>query len=54
MWSGRRSRRRSQRLKKSPFAGGEAMLYRRFEQLIDVFRDAPTAAPPDRVFPFYT
>ncbi|MHC8310472.1 ABC transporter ATP-binding protein [Pseudomonas sp. GT1P32] len=30
------------------------MLYRRFEQLIDVFRDAPTAAPPDRVFPFYT
>ncbi|MHC8368093.1 ABC transporter ATP-binding protein [Pseudomonas sp. ZT5P21] len=30
------------------------MLYRRFEQLIDVFRDAPTAAPPDRVLPFYT
>ena len=30
------------------------MLYRRFEQLIDVFRDAPTATPPDRVFPFYT
>ncbi len=30
------------------------MLYRRFEKLIDVFRDAPTAAPPDRVFPFYT
>lgn len=29
------------------------MLYRRFEQLIDVFRDAPTAAPPDRVWPFY-
>ena len=30
------------------------MLYRRFEQLIDIFRDAPTAAPPDRVLPFYT
>ncbi|MCF4998802.1 ATP-binding cassette domain-containing protein [Pseudomonas syringae] len=30
------------------------MLYRRFEQLIDIFRDAPTAAPPNRVFPFYT
>ena len=30
------------------------MLYRRFEKLIDVFRDAPTAAPPDRVLPFYT
>jgi ABC-type multidrug transport system fused ATPase/permease subunit len=30
------------------------MLYRRFEQLIDVFRDAPTASPPDRVLPFYT
>lgn len=30
------------------------MLYRRFEQLIDIFRDAPTAAPPDRVWPFYT
>ena len=30
------------------------MLYRRFEKLIDVFRDAPTAAPPNRVFPFYT
>ncbi|WP_426206692.1 ABC transporter ATP-binding protein [Pseudomonas sp. TWP3-1] len=29
------------------------MLYRRFEQLIDIFRDAPTAAPPDRVLPFY-
>jgi len=29
------------------------MLYRRFEKLIDVFRDAPTATPPDRVFPFY-
>ncbi|MFI8644783.1 ABC transporter ATP-binding protein [Pseudomonas iridis] len=30
------------------------MLYRRFEQLIDIFREAPTAAPPDRVWPFYT
>ncbi|WLG52299.1 ABC transporter ATP-binding protein [Pseudomonas sp. FP1742] len=30
------------------------MLYRRFEKLIDIFRDAPTAAPPDRVLPFYT
>nr|WP_314531579.1 ABC transporter ATP-binding protein [uncultured Pseudomonas sp.] len=30
------------------------MLYRRFEQLIDIFRDAPTAAPPDRVLLFYT
>ncbi|MBV4484106.1 ABC transporter ATP-binding protein/permease [Pseudomonas sp. SWRI153] len=29
------------------------MLYRRFEQLIDIFRDAPTASPPDRVLPFY-
>jgi len=29
------------------------MLYRRFEQLIDIFRDAPTAEPPDRVLPFY-
>ncbi|AZC36021.1 ABC transporter ATP-binding protein [Pseudomonas chlororaphis] len=29
------------------------MLYRRFEQLIDIFRDAPTAAPPNRVLPFY-
>jgi ATP-binding cassette subfamily B multidrug efflux pump len=29
------------------------MLYRRFEQLIDIFREAPTAAPPDRVLPFY-
>lgn len=29
------------------------MLYRRFEQLIDIFRDAPTAAPPSRVLPFY-
>ncbi|MBB3242447.1 ATP-binding cassette subfamily B multidrug efflux pump [Pseudomonas sp. Tn43] len=30
------------------------MLYRRFEKLIDIFRDAPTVAPPDRVLPFYT
>ena len=30
------------------------MLYRRFERLLDVFRDAPTPAPPDRVLPFYT
>ncbi|PLP89591.1 multidrug ABC transporter ATP-binding protein [Pseudomonas sp. FFUP_PS_473] len=29
------------------------MLYRRFEQLIDIFRDAPTAAPPGKVLPFY-
>ena len=29
------------------------MLYRRFERLIDIFREAPTAAPPSRVLPFY-
>lgn len=29
------------------------MLYRRFEKLIDIFRDAPSAAPPDKVLPFY-
>ena len=29
------------------------MLYRRFEQLIDIFRDAPSAAPPEKVLPFY-
>jgi len=29
------------------------MLYRRFEQLIDYFRDAPAKAPPNQVFPFY-
>ena len=29
------------------------MLYRRFERLIDIFREAPTAAPPDGVLPFY-
>ncbi len=53
--SGRRFlRRRSYRLKESPCAGEELMLYRRFEKLIDIFRDAPTAAPPDRVLPFYT
>jgi ATP-binding cassette subfamily B multidrug efflux pump len=29
------------------------MLYRRFEKLIDVFREAPTEAPPGTVLPFY-
>ncbi|MGY3019504.1 ATP-binding cassette subfamily B multidrug efflux pump [Pseudomonas sp. TE6283] len=29
------------------------MLYRHFEQLINIFREAPTASPPDRVMPFY-
>jgi ATP-binding cassette, subfamily B, multidrug efflux pump len=29
------------------------MFYRRFEQLIDIFRDAPTAAPPSKVLSFY-
>lgn len=29
------------------------MFYRRFEQLIDIFRDAPTAAPPNKVLSFY-
>ena len=29
------------------------MLYRRFEQLIDIFREAPTAAPPNTVTSFY-
>lgn len=29
------------------------MLYRRFEQLIDIFRAAPSDAPPDKVLPFY-
>jgi ATP-binding cassette subfamily B multidrug efflux pump len=29
------------------------MLYRRFEKLIDIFRDAPTAAPPNQVMSFY-
>ncbi|MDH1629773.1 ABC transporter ATP-binding protein [Pseudomonas mosselii] len=29
------------------------MLYRRFEQLIDIFREAPSEAPPGKVWPFY-
>jgi ATP-binding cassette subfamily B multidrug efflux pump len=29
------------------------MFYRRFEKLIDIFRDAPTAAPPKQVLSFY-
>ncbi|NBB12473.1 ABC transporter ATP-binding protein [Pseudomonas sp. SLFW] len=29
------------------------MLYRRFEKLIDIFRDAPTVAPPNQVVSFY-
>ncbi|MGJ7552049.1 ABC transporter ATP-binding protein [Pseudomonas alloputida] len=29
------------------------MLYRRFEQLIDIFRDAPSESPPGQVWPFY-
>ncbi|WP_459206410.1 ABC transporter ATP-binding protein [Pseudomonas sp. MLB6B] len=29
------------------------MLYRRFERLIDIFRAAPSEAPPSRVLPFY-
>jgi len=29
------------------------MLYRRFEQLIDIFREAPSAAPPNTVSSFY-
>src|SRR5476651_1032059 len=29
------------------------MIYRRFEKLIDIFRDAPTAAPPNKVLSFY-
>ena len=29
------------------------MLYRRFEQLIDIFREAPSEAPPGKVLPFY-
>lgn len=29
------------------------MLYRRFEKLIDIFKDAPTPAPPNTVFAFY-
>ncbi|HCP31592.1 MAG TPA: multidrug ABC transporter ATP-binding protein, partial [Pseudomonas sp.] len=29
------------------------MLYRRFEQLIDIFREAPSEAPPSGVWAFY-
>ncbi|MGE8346330.1 ABC transporter ATP-binding protein [Pseudomonas helleri] len=29
------------------------MFYRRFEQLIDIFREAPSAAPPNTVWAFY-
>ncbi|HGY2298812.1 TPA: ABC transporter ATP-binding protein [Pseudomonas putida] len=29
------------------------MLYRRFEQLIDIFREAPSESPPTTVWPFY-
>ncbi len=29
------------------------MLYRRFERFINVFQDAPAAAPPNKVLPFY-
>ena len=29
------------------------MLYRRFERLIDIFREAPSEAPPSTVWPFY-
>ncbi|BAW25008.1 MULTISPECIES: ABC transporter ATP-binding protein [Pseudomonas] len=29
------------------------MLYRRFEQLIDIFREAPSESPPTSVWPFY-
>ena len=29
------------------------MLYRRFEQLIDIFREAPTESPPSTVWAFY-
>ncbi|RZI87857.1 MAG: ABC transporter ATP-binding protein, partial [Pseudomonas sp.] len=29
------------------------MLYRRFEKLIDIFRDAPSEAPPSTVWAFY-
>ncbi|MGC6390017.1 ABC transporter ATP-binding protein [Ewingella sp. S1.OA.A_B6] len=29
------------------------MLFRRFERIIDIFREAPGAEPPDKVFPFY-
>src|ERR1700712_3273267 len=50
----------SSRCVQSPFKGEPAqawaslpMLYRRFEQLIDIFREAPTAAPPNTVTSFY-
>src|SRR5471030_1076432 len=29
------------------------MLFRYFERIIDIFREAPGAEPPDKVFPFY-
>lgn len=29
------------------------MLFRRFERMIDIFREAPAAEPPDQVLPFY-
>lgn len=29
------------------------MLFRRFERMIDIFREAPDGDPPDKVFPFY-
>lgn len=29
------------------------MLFRRFEKLIDIFREAPSASPPSTVLPFY-
>jgi len=29
------------------------MFYRRFEKMIDTFREPPRATPPDRVWPFY-
>ncbi|GAB2925767.1 ABC transporter ATP-binding protein [Hafnia psychrotolerans] len=29
------------------------MLFRYFERIIDIFRDAPGTEPPDKVFPFY-
>ncbi|WP_210212113.1 hypothetical protein, partial [Mesorhizobium sp. M6A.T.Ce.TU.016.01.1.1] len=32
---------------------GIAMLFRRFERMIDIFREAPAAEPPDQVLPFY-
>ena len=29
------------------------MIYRRFEQWIDIFREAPTETPPNKVLAFY-